>query len=49
MLALVAEEIQVESFVQLAAPVAIALFGFVVMWGLMRLVSSRKDAREDQK
>lgn len=33
-----------ESFVWLVAPIAIALFGFVVMWGIIHLTSNREDS-----
>ena len=36
-----------ESFVWLVAPIAIALFGFVVFWGIAKAVTSRKDAEDE--
>lgn len=38
-----------ESFVQFMAPVAIALFGFVLLWGIVWIVSHRKDTGGDDK
>ena len=38
-----------ESFVRLMAPIAIALFGFVVMWGIVRMISNREDPAEGQE
>lgn len=36
------KEVRMETFVWLVAPLAIALFGFVVMWGIIRLTANRK-------
>ena len=38
-----------ESFVQIAAPLAIALLGFVLFWGVARLIINRKDGEGDKK
>lgn len=38
-----------ESFVWLMAPVAIALVGFVVVWGIVRMVSNRDNPETSQK
>jgi len=38
-----------ESFVWLMAPVAIALVGFVVVWGIVRMVSNRDNPEISQK
>ena len=36
-----------ESFVWLVAPIAIALFGFVIFWGIAKAVSSKDDAETE--
>lgn len=38
-----------DSLVNLMAPIAIALFGLVVMWVIIRMISGRKDSGDDQQ
>ncbi|MBI5267551.1 MAG: hypothetical protein HY851_10000 [candidate division Zixibacteria bacterium] len=38
-----------ESFVWVVGPIAIALFGFVVFWGIAKAVSDREDDEAEKK
>ncbi len=38
-----------DSLATLITPIAIALFGFVVMWVIVRMISGRKDPGDDQQ